>query len=176
MSYLIHNAMRANQSRVVRAKASTHRGLKQFLFQGQLRLVRGRPIPVTEEVLMLNLEEIQAKAQAGLIYVTLADQTPFDVMTLSPVIVPKTKPPEFRQDSINLDAPAGIDMSKYGDAPPPETFEMPVALPDAAFDMALDVDVIPSGDEEPDVTVEEDEGTEDGSDGEKKKKTRRRRR
>jgi len=135
MDYLIHNASRSRSNRTLRAANATHRGMKQYLFSGQYRLVRGRPLRITEEFLLSNLDELKEKNKAGLIYVTLGNLTPFDLEKLAPVaVVARPAAPNFQPDSINRDLPVGLPVSKYGDSPPPDTFEMPVELPDAAFD------------------------------------------
>jgi hypothetical protein len=121
--------------------------MKQYLFSGQHRLVRGRPLRITEEFLLANLDELKEKNKAGLIYVTLGNLTPFDLEKMASVaVVVRPAAPNFRPDSINNDLPVGLPVSRYGDSPPPDTFDMPVPPPDAAF-----------GDEEDEPAVEEDE-------------------
>ena len=137
MNYLIHNAVRDCHNRTLRASKPTHRGMKQFLFKSQDRLVRGRPILVTEEKLLANIDEIKSKVRDGLVYVTLGNLTPFDVERFVPATTPKTKSPEFPLDSINRDRHVGLPMNQYADKPAPENFVMPVPPPDAALESPL---------------------------------------
>lgn len=138
MDYLIHNATRDRNNRMARSMAVRRRSLKVYLFKEQFRLVRGRPVRVPEEKLMANIDEVRAKVREGLLRVTTCDLAPFDVDRLAPVPVPTPAKPKFPLDSINRDAPSGLSITKFGDAPLPEKFEMPVELPEAAYEVSLE--------------------------------------
>lgn len=138
MDYLIHNAIRDRHNRTIRAQSSTHRGMKQYLFPEQLRLVRNRPVLISEEKLQAHRAELTEKVRAGLVYITLGNLVPFDIEKMAPVAaLPKQVPPNFLLDSINRDKNTGLPMNQYGDKPPPETFAMPVPPPAAAVDNPL---------------------------------------
>lgn len=132
-SYKIHNGARDVTTRATRASNATHRGLKQYIPIGQQRLLRGRPIVVTEEQLNEKLLELRGLEAAGLIYVTTLDERVVDLSTLTaaPSVIPPR--PNFPLDSAANDKRGGNErMDMYNDPPPVSTFEMPVAPPQAA--------------------------------------------
>lgn len=106
--FAIHSTVRARSTRIVRAQSPTHKGLIQFLGGGVLRLVRGRPLLVTETLLRDHFDEIRAKAAQGLIEVRTPDGRCVDVVTLQPKTA-SVVPPQPRQplDSAANDTPWG---------------------------------------------------------------------
>lgn len=95
--YVIHNAARSVHSRTARAQGASHRGLKQHVLDTQKRLVRGRPLTISEEELKRNLPELKKKAAQGLIHVKTTDGRHVNLDTLeagpAPAPAPKPNPP-----------------------------------------------------------------------------------
>jgi hypothetical protein len=83
-TYLIHNTARSPKTRGVRSGNATHRGLKQHVLGSQRRLVRGRPVSLTEDELLVHLEELQGKAKVGLLEVRTSDGRLVDLDKVSP--------------------------------------------------------------------------------------------
>lgn len=135
--YKVHNGARDPETRTLRAQNAQHRGLKLFIPIGQQRVLRGRPVVVTEQQIGEHIKELQAMQDAGLLYVTTMDERVVDLHTGEraprPAEPPRPNPPldDARRDPAGGQEP----LSAYNnEAPPPATFEMPVAPPMAAFD------------------------------------------
>lgn len=137
MDFLIHNGSRSTKNRTLRASMPEHGGHKQYILGSDHRLVRGRPVQVTEEKLKEHLLELKEKEAKGLLYVTDLELVPIDLDTLkrTEVPVPESPRPNPRLDSAVFDKPSGEPMPMFrGDLPPPVDFTMPVAAPNAAFE------------------------------------------
>lgn len=106
--FFIHNTVRSRHNRTQRAQAPTHRGMKQHI-GGTHRVIRGRALALTEDLLRLHLEEIKTKQEQGLIVVKTGDGRLVDLRTLAPVAaLPVSEPlPVPVLDSIQNDKPAG---------------------------------------------------------------------
>lgn len=136
MEYLVHNGSRSTATRMVRASQPRHGGHKQFVCGNDHRLVRGRPVALTEEKLQEHLEELRTKASKGLIYVTTRDGRPFDLADLKPLEARRESPlPNPPLDSAARDINRGSDMTtRPGEPAIPKVFVMPVEPPAAAVD------------------------------------------
>lgn len=134
MDFLIHNGSRARHNRTLRAQMAEHGGHKQYVLGNEQRLVRGRPVPVTEEKLKAHLAELLDKEARGLIYVTDLQQNVFDLKTMKVVaeVAPASPAPNPPLDSAAKDTPAGVPMGQFREPPPPAEFTMPVDAPLAA--------------------------------------------
>lgn len=86
--YLVHNTSRSIHTRTLRAAQPTHTGHKQFITSAQLRLVRARPLQITEEQLRDNLEELREKTGRGLLSVSTLDGRKIDLDTFIPEEAP----------------------------------------------------------------------------------------
>ena len=128
MNYLIHNGSRGRHNRVVRAAQPAHGGHKQYVCKSALRLVRGRPLQVSEATLQEHLDEIREKESQGLLYVTTPQGFLVDLVTLTTVpLAPESPKPNPPLDSAANDPVGGAATALFvGEPPPPETFEMPV--------------------------------------------------
>jgi hypothetical protein len=137
MDYFIHNVSRKGHSRVARAQAPAHRKA-QFVLAAQKRLVRSRPLRISEEELLENLSSLQSMVKAGQICVVNQDQGVVDLLTLqeSKVVISSPRP-QFPLDSISRDRNGGVAMS-INNQPPPAEFVMPVAPPDATVDEPIE--------------------------------------
>lgn len=139
MHFQIHNGARDVQTRNTRAQNPTHKGLKQHIMNGSRRLVRGRPIVVTEEQLKQHLSELQQKAKDGILYVTTMDGKRVNIhhpKLVAEVAAAASNPrPNKPLDSADNDKPTGVPMNSLkGEAPPPAEFTMPVEPPVAAIE------------------------------------------
>lgn len=117
--YAIHNASRSVHSRTARAQGASHRGLKQHVLDTQQRLVRGRPVLVSEEVLKRNLPELKEKAAKGLIHVKTTDgrHVNLDTLEAGPVPTPSPKP-NPPPDSVARDQQhVGQEMGVFPEGP-----------------------------------------------------------
>lgn len=137
MHYQIHNGSRDVQTRTVRATRPTHGGLKQYIMNGTRRLIRGRPVTVTEEELKQHIDELRAKATQGILYITLLDGREVNLWTgdLGRSVPPANMRPEPPLDDAANDKQSGIAMNQFAREPaPPKEFTMPVAPPTAAVE------------------------------------------
>lgn len=126
-TFHIHNTSRSRFNRTQRAAAPEHGGMKQYI-GGEHRLVRGRPLVMTEAQIQKHLPELVAKKAQGLIDVKTADGLSIDLktgrtVTLAPPPAPLPNPP---LDSIQNDKPAGLNrpqiaggLPEMGDASDP---------------------------------------------------------
>lgn len=154
----IHNLTRSVSTRLQRAKAAQRPRFKQLLGGGIVRLVRGRPVPITKPMVERLLLELIQKEKEGILKVTTPDGRLVDLSTLKPleakkVVPPKPEPP---QDSAENDetfehgvgneipqVPGGLPQ---GAAPP---------LPEALKGIPEGVDAVPEGKEpEPEEDLE----------------------
>lgn len=139
MHFHVHNGARDVETRNTRAQRPTHGGLKQHIMNGSRRLLRGRPVVITEEQLKQHISEFRAKAKEGILYVTTLDGREVNLYDDRLPIEDAPPPVNFRPnpplDDANNDTPHGVPMGKFpGDAPPPVNFQMPVDPPNAAVE------------------------------------------
>lgn len=137
MEFLLHNGSRSRNTRMLRASQPEHGGHKQYVLGSDHRLVRGRPLRLSEDMVKRHLKELVEKESKGLVYLTTLQLVPVDMATLQVIAepVPVSPPPAPRLDSAKFDAPSGERMNPtYGESPPPAEFTMPVAAPTAALE------------------------------------------
>jgi hypothetical protein len=137
MNFLIHNGSRATHNRTLRAQQPEHGGHKQYILDANHRLIRGRPLVVTEEKIKEHLSELKVKEGKGLLYVTTEQMIPVDLDTLQPsaLPVPASPLPNPPLDSAKNDRLVGDPMlPNRGELPPPAEFTMPVGAPAAALE------------------------------------------
>jgi hypothetical protein len=134
--YFVHNAARSRHNRSLRAAAASHQGLKQYIGGGQHRLIRGRPVALTEEKLKEYLDELKEKFAAGLIHVTTTDGHHVDLETLEVVKgIPSPPMPSFPTDSAANDKPWGEKIPPYvGD----DQNSLPAVLPEGKLPEVLE--------------------------------------
>ncbi len=112
MDYYIHNTSRSVSTRAQRYTAATHRGLVQFL--DGFRILRGRPLVLSEENFIKNIDAIKAGVVRGQLEVRTADGRLVNVNT-GDVSEPAKSPPLPVEvlDSAKNDKPSGIAMPLY---------------------------------------------------------------
>lgn len=107
MPYVVHNTARSRTNRMLRAASPGKPGMKQYI-GGEHRLVRGRPVTLTDDQFAAHLEELRSKSAAGAVEVFTTDGRKVDLTTLeagpSAPVPPLPNPP---LDSIQNDKPAG---------------------------------------------------------------------
>ncbi|HEU4635663.1 MAG TPA: hypothetical protein VFS41_05750, partial [Edaphobacter sp.] len=102
--YNVHNVARGRGNRISRAGLPTHRGMKQYIGKAQARLVRSRPVLLTEAELLRDLEDLRARAALHLIEVRTTDGRLVDLSTLTPgEVAPSPKLPHPLLDSVAND-------------------------------------------------------------------------
>ena len=112
--YAIHSTVRSRHNRVQRAQAAQHTRLKQYILPEQYRLVRGRPIPITEQELLKNREVLLGQQRDGVLEVRTIDGRLVDLetfKTLPAAPVQNTRPNPVL-DSVANDIPTGIQFPK----------------------------------------------------------------
>lgn len=124
MYYNVHNSTKDPALRTLRASRPTHDGHKQFITKAQIRLIRNRPVRLSEEQLLSNLAELKEKAAQGLLVVKTIDGRPVNLDTLTPGVkaVPADVRPNPPPDSVANDMQnVGIPMPRFqgGLAAPP---------------------------------------------------------
>ncbi len=83
--YQIHNTSKSVLTRVLRAAAPGNPKTSLLLAGGSIRVLRGRPFPVTESKLKLMVAELEAKEQRGFAMVTDLAGNRISLRTLKPV-------------------------------------------------------------------------------------------
>lgn len=130
-TYAIHNTVRGRHNRAQRAAQPQHHRFKHYI-AGQ-RLIRGRPLTITEEQFQAGLADIKAKAAVGILEVRTPDGRLLDLETMQPVAPAPPSPPlpNPPDDSIANDKPWGETIPRYpGEEPPPEGREEPKLVSD----------------------------------------------
>lgn len=97
-TFYIHNTTRSPHTRDLRRSLPGPESSTKniFLSGGLLRVVRGRPSPVTEAFLRRNLREIVEKESKGLLMVYTSTSQRLDLRTLEPI--PGSTPPPVLVD------------------------------------------------------------------------------
>ena len=111
----LHNTTRGRGNRTLRAQAPAHLRFKQYVTNTQLRLIRGRPLLVSEDTVRANLDELRQKSQQGILELRTVDGRLVDLSTLkAPEFFGTPSPlPNFPLDDANLDKPAGERMTPF---------------------------------------------------------------
>lgn len=139
MNFKVHNGARDTATRTQRAERPTHGGLKQFIMNGERRLVRGRPIQITFEQLERYIEEFRTKEKEGVLYVTTMDDRVVnlydDRLPAAPAAPVQNPRPNAPLDSAANDTPTGHNMNQFPrETAPPKDFTMPVEPPVASVE------------------------------------------
>jgi hypothetical protein len=90
--FYVHNTSRGRGNRTRRAQLPSHRGLKQYL-GGELRLIRGAPLALTQEQMSKYEAELKEKILAGLIEVRTPDGRLINFETLETLAPPEVSKP-----------------------------------------------------------------------------------
>ena len=147
-NYVVHNTVRGRHNRTLRALAPVHHALRQNL-GGRYRVLRGRPLSLTEEQFLLHLEEIKAKAKLGAIEVRTSAGALVDLDTLQAVeqtfVVPPL--PNFPLDSAENDKAAGQIIPKYAGGDAAQEAEDPNKVPSLVSSAAEEEEVSDAGEE-----------------------------
>lgn len=153
--YTIHSVVRGRGNRALRASMPVHHRFAQYIGKDQKRLIRSRPLVITEEMLMRDLQELKEKAKMGILEVKTGDGRVLDLETMQPtgpvaVSPPLPNPP---LDSAANDKPAGQNMPMFPGGL--TQADIPVEfMPDPPAPVT-DMPVMPSSEEaEPEVDVE----------------------
>lgn len=114
--FAIHSTARSRHHRTHRAANPGNRRRKQYVGEGQHRLLSGRPVILTEEQLLAARPELMEKLRLGLIEIRLLDGRQIDLETLEAApVAPSPKMPEPVLDSIANDVPMlGEKMAPQG--------------------------------------------------------------
>lgn len=156
MHFKVHNGARDVETRTQRAARATHGGLTQYIMNGSRRLVRGRPVVVSEEELKRHLPELVKLEAEGILYATTMDELQVvnlalaagDLKVEAAVEPPKPVPvvtPSMPLDDAAKDKAVGVPMASNNEPPPPEHFEMPVPAPVAATDTPVAAPLVDAG-------------------------------
>jgi len=68
-TFYVVNTVRSVHTRLARFQSPERHRFKQFILGGTTRLVRARPVPITEEQLEEHFEELKAKQKSGAVQV-----------------------------------------------------------------------------------------------------------
>lgn len=152
-TYAIHSTVRGRHNRTQRAMAPAHFRLQQRVGADQARLVRGRPLIITEDKLLRDLEELKRKQKQGILEIRTADGRRFDLESLQPVPMAAPTPlPNPPLDSAANDVPAGQPMPTFEGGKPLQSLpevqpeEPPIDIPvEIPADFLPDADDVDSG-------------------------------
>lgn len=135
MDYYLHNTSRSVHTRAQRYSAPQHGGAKQFFKES--RVLRGRPVLITDAEILAHLNELKDKAAVGLIEVRSADGRKLDLSTLQleGKVTPSPLLPHPVLDSVKNDKPSGVPMPIYPDGAVQLLQVPPAAVEDEDADM-----------------------------------------
>lgn len=124
--YTIHSTVRGRHNRTQRAMSPTHLRFQQRIGAEQSRLLRGRPLHITEDKLLRDLEELKTKQRQGILEVRTADGRRFDLETLRPAPLAAPTPlPNPPLDSAANDKPAGQPIPSFEGGKPLQSLPEP---------------------------------------------------
>lgn len=133
-TYAVISTVRGRANRTQRAGAPAHHRLKQHVGASQARLVRGRPLIISEEIFQRDLEDLRHKNAQGILEVRTMDGRLFDLSTLqAAVLVPQPPLPHPPLDSIANDLQVGIPMGTQPGGKGPNTLPEYTPEEDAPF-------------------------------------------
>jgi len=112
--FAVHSMVRSRFNRTQRAQAPQHARFKQHVGSEQRRLLRNRPMLITEEVLKRDRDELLEMQKTGILEVRTLDGRLLDLETLqigpaAPAENPRSSPV---LDSVANDIPTGIPFPK----------------------------------------------------------------
>lgn len=67
--YYVVNTVRSVHTRLARSKAPTRHRFKQYILGGSTRLVRARPVPISDKQLLAFEDELKSKVDSGAIQI-----------------------------------------------------------------------------------------------------------
>ena len=103
-SYVVHVVSHSKHNRTERANLPKNPRKRQYVGDAQMRVVRGRPIVVSEEYLQKNLESLRKQAAAHCIEVRTPDGRRVDLATMQIEAAPPVQPlPNMPLDSLAND-------------------------------------------------------------------------
>jgi hypothetical protein len=163
--YAVHSVVRAAAHRTHRAQLPAALRKKHYLGTEQVRLMPGRPLIITEDMLRRNLEDFRSKAALHILEVRMMDGRVVDLATLEPgPAAPTPLLPHPKLDSVADDKQVGQYIPPYvgDDTAMPQVMppgQKPSLLTDAAEQKAIDdtpdVPVPPSQAVDTDAELEE---------------------
>lgn len=112
--FAVHSMVRSRFNRTQRAQAATHARFKQHVGSDQRRLLRNRPMLLSESDLTRDRNELLEQQRAGLLEVRTLDGRLVDLETLqiAPALPAENPRPSPILDSLANDIPAGIPFPK----------------------------------------------------------------
>lgn len=112
--FAVHSMVRSRFNRTQRATAPQHARFKQHVGSDQRRLLRNRPLLITEDALKRDAAELLELQKTGLLEVRTLDGRPLDLETFQiGMAVPAENPrPSPILDSVANDIPTGIPFPK----------------------------------------------------------------
>lgn len=113
--FVVHSMVRRQKTRTARVKSPTRHRFKQYLFHDpNKRLIRNRPLTISEEELKDNIEHLRERHEQGMIEVRTPDGRIVDLQSLKagPARV-QSPDPSFPLDSVEQDKNMGIDYPQY---------------------------------------------------------------
>lgn len=131
--FAVHSLARARGNRTARAAAPSHRGLIQFVGPNQQRLVRTRPLMMTEDQLIAALPDLKEKASRGFLEVRSQDGRKIDLETLAPIspVAPSVPLPNPPLDTAAADVNGGENIPQMvGGVPEMLAADAPVIPPE----------------------------------------------
>lgn len=113
--YAIHSMVRSRHNRLARSQLPQPARFKQYVLPDQRRLVRGRPVIITEAELRENIDTLREQHAAHVLEVRTLDGRIVDlgsirVMPPAPV---ENHTPNPRLDSVAYDRPTGIPFPRF---------------------------------------------------------------
>lgn len=150
--FQIHNMTRSRETRAARAALARERSRTVLMLGGgSIRVLRNRPLPVTETTIRRLHAELVERVSVGAAKVTTAAGEPVDIKTLKPLApLPKKEGPKPspKQDTLADDRPAGETKPKMQGSVPRDA-ELPTP--------AVGERAIPEGEPPPEPSAEEPE-------------------
>lgn len=127
--YYVVNAVRSVHTRLARAQAPERHRFKQFILGGSVRLLRNRPVSISEEQLIAFKDELKAKVDSGAILIREGSpQGPIVNMDVKEEPIkeeaPKEEKPEEKKEEPAKEEEKSEDKPSLDDfvpPPPPST-------------------------------------------------------
>jgi hypothetical protein len=110
----VHSLVRRRQTRMKRWTSPTRHRFTQRVLPEQRRLVRGRPLDISRQQLLDNLDDFQKKNELGFLEIRTKDGRLVNLVSLE-MSKPKPPPPKPHppMDSVERDAPSGLPLPQY---------------------------------------------------------------
>lgn len=107
MRLFVRNTVRRQHTRGLRQTSATRHRFKQILCNGTIRLVRNRPVPISEEKVKEHWDELSSLSKAGVVEIREGGANgllfKFEKESAAQAPIPAPEPPKVKEEAKSPD-------------------------------------------------------------------------